>query len=100
MLEGNLWKLLILFPQILQRVLDVITRKINAVGCLSNGIKLSFIVTVKVLSIRQLPDDWNEKSKVRKLLNDEQYYHILGELQKLPKEINQQINLTNKKLTI
>ena len=90
MLEDNLWKLLILFPQILQRVLDVITRKI----------KLSFIVTVKVLSIRQLPDDWNEKSKVRKLLNDEQYYHILGELQKLPKEINQQINLTNKKLTI
>jgi len=44
--------------------------------------------------------DWNEKSKVRKLLNDEQYHHILGELQKLPKEINQQINLTNKKLTI
>ena len=31
-------------------------------------------------------------------LNDEQYHHILGELQKLPKEINQQINLTNKKL--
>ncbi|MFH1321474.1 MAG: four helix bundle protein [Bacteroidota bacterium] len=44
--------------------------------------------------------DWNEKSKVRKLLNDEQYHHILRELQKLPKEINQQINLTNKKLTI
>jgi four helix bundle protein len=44
--------------------------------------------------------DWNEKSKVRKFLNDEQYHHILGELQKLPKEINQQINLTNKKLTI
>ena len=44
--------------------------------------------------------DWNEKSKVRKLLKDEQYKHILTELQKLPKEINYQIKLTNQKLTL
>lgn len=44
--------------------------------------------------------DWNEKSKVRKLLTNEQYYHIFGELQKLPKELNQLINFTNQKLTI
>jgi len=44
--------------------------------------------------------DWNEKSKVRKLLTDEQYYHIFGELQKIPQELNQLINFTNQKLTI
>ncbi|MFA4851012.1 MAG: hypothetical protein WC868_07190 [Bacteroidales bacterium] len=44
--------------------------------------------------------DWNEKSKVRKLMKEEEYKHIFGELQKLPKEINYQINLTNTKLTI
>ncbi len=44
--------------------------------------------------------DWNEKSKVRKLLTDEQYNHILGELQKLPQELNQLIYFTNQKLTI
>ena len=42
--------------------------------------------------------DWNEKSKVRKLLKPEEYEHILGELQKLPKEIAQLISYTNKKL--
>ena len=44
--------------------------------------------------------DWNEKSKVRKLLTDEQYHHILEELQKLPQELNQFIHFTNQKLTI
>jgi len=44
--------------------------------------------------------DWNEKSKVRKLLTDEQYNHILGKLQKLPQELNQLINFTNQKLAI
>ena len=44
--------------------------------------------------------DWNEKSKVRNLLKDEEYHHIFGELQKLPKELNQLINFTNQKLTI
>jgi four helix bundle protein len=44
--------------------------------------------------------DWNEKSKVRKLINDEQYKHILGDLQKLPQELNQLISYTNQKLTI
>lgn len=29
--------------------------------------------------------DWNQKSKVRKLLSEEEYRHIFGELQKLPK---------------
>lgn len=44
--------------------------------------------------------DWNEKSKVRKLLSEEEYNHIFEELQKLPEEINYQIKLTNEKLTI
>lgn len=42
--------------------------------------------------------DWNEKSKLRKLLIDSQYKHILKELQTLPKEIHQLINFTNEKL--
>ena len=44
--------------------------------------------------------DWNEKSKVKKLLLEEEYNQILGELQKLPKELNQLIKFTNQKLTI
>lgn len=42
--------------------------------------------------------DWNEKSKIRNLLMREQYDHILNELQKLPKFINQLIQYTNQKL--
>ena len=44
--------------------------------------------------------DWNEKSKVRKLITEEEYEHIFKELQKLPKVINQLINYTNQKLEI
>ena len=44
--------------------------------------------------------DWNEKSKVRKLLSEDEYNHIFNELQKLPKEINQLIKFTNEKLAI
>ena len=44
--------------------------------------------------------DWNEKSKLRKLLSSEQYSHIFDELQKLPKAINRLIKFTNEKLTI
>lgn len=42
--------------------------------------------------------DWNEKSKIRKLLTKEQYEHIFNELQMLPKEIHQLIQFTNEKL--
>lgn len=42
--------------------------------------------------------DWNEKSQIRKLLTKDQYEHILGELQVLPKEIHQLIKFTNIKL--
>lgn len=42
--------------------------------------------------------DWNEKSKYRKLLTQEQYLHILTELNELPREIHQLIKFTNEKL--
>ena len=42
--------------------------------------------------------DWNEKSKVRSLLLDEEYKHIFEELQKLPEAINRLIKYTNLKL--
>ncbi|MDP8238585.1 MAG: four helix bundle protein [Candidatus Hatepunaea meridiana] len=44
--------------------------------------------------------DWNEKSKVRNLISEEEYNHIFEELQKLPKTINQLINFTNERLSI
>ncbi len=44
--------------------------------------------------------DWNEKSKIRKLLTKEQYEHVLKELQILPVEIHQLIKFTNEKLAI
>jgi len=39
--------------------------------------------------------DWNEKAKIRQLLNKDQYDHIFTELQDLPKEINEFIKFTN-----
>ncbi|MFZ2188572.1 MAG: four helix bundle protein [Candidatus Moraniibacteriota bacterium] len=42
--------------------------------------------------------DWNEKSKKRSLLKEKEYKYILGELQKLPKEINGLIKFTNDNL--
>uniref|UniRef100_A0A832G093 Four helix bundle protein n=1 Tax=Ignavibacterium album TaxID=591197 RepID=A0A832G093_9BACT len=42
--------------------------------------------------------DWNEKSHVRNLLNEEDYSYIFSELMKLPKSINSLILYTNKKL--
>ena len=44
--------------------------------------------------------NWNEKSKVRKLLSIEEYRYIFGELQKLPKSINALIQYTNQKLKV
>lgn len=44
--------------------------------------------------------DWNEKSKIRKLLKLEQYQHILAELMSLPLEVHHLIKFTNEKLTI
>ncbi|MDE1889880.1 MAG: four helix bundle protein [Planctomycetota bacterium] len=42
--------------------------------------------------------DWNEKAKVRNLVSEDEYRHIFNELQKLPREINQLVKITNSKL--
>lgn len=44
--------------------------------------------------------DWNEKSRIRKLLTKQQYEHILNELQILPIEVHQLIKFTNERLTL
>ncbi len=44
--------------------------------------------------------DWNQKSKVRKLLSKDEYGHIFEELQKLPKAINSLVLFTNQKLKV
>ena len=44
--------------------------------------------------------DWNEKSKIRKLITEEQYHFIFSELNKLPKSINTLIKFTNNNLKI
>lgn len=44
--------------------------------------------------------DWNEKSHIRKLLNEDDYSYIFSELIKLPKSINSLILYTNKKLQV
>ncbi|SIT89517.1 four helix bundle protein [Pontibacter indicus] len=42
--------------------------------------------------------DWTAKSRVRKLLSEEEYEQVFGVLQKLPKLINGLIKLTNDNL--
>ncbi len=44
--------------------------------------------------------DWNEKSKKRGLITNEEYDKIFKELEKLPKEINTLIKFTSNNLTI
>ncbi len=44
--------------------------------------------------------DWSEKSKIRKLIQAEQYNYIFKILKFLPKEINHLIGYTKSKLTI
>ena len=44
--------------------------------------------------------DWNEKSKIRNLIDENQYDMILKSLSELPKYINQLIYYTNEKLKI
>jgi len=44
--------------------------------------------------------DWNEKSHIRKLLNEEEYCCLFSELIRLPKAINSLILFTDKKLQI
>ena len=42
--------------------------------------------------------DWNEKAKIRHLLNNEQYNDLFADLKRLPKSINSLIKFTNDKL--
>lgn len=42
--------------------------------------------------------DWSQKVYTRRLITKEQYDHAIGELQTLPKEINQLIQFTNERL--
>ncbi len=42
--------------------------------------------------------DWNEKSRIRKLITDSQYKHIFKELEQQPKDIHHLIRFTNEKL--
>jgi len=44
--------------------------------------------------------DWNEKSHIRNLLNEEDYSYIFTELIKLPKMINSLIQFIDNKLHI
>lgn len=44
--------------------------------------------------------DWNQKSKVRKLISEKDYQYIFTELQTLPKSIHQLIKFTDEKLKI
>jgi len=44
--------------------------------------------------------DWNQKSKLRKLLSDAEYDHIFAELRKLPKAINALVAFSNQKLKL
>lgn len=42
--------------------------------------------------------DWNEKSKIRNLITNEEYIFIFSQLELLPKSINSLIKYTNEKL--
>lgn len=44
--------------------------------------------------------NWNEKSRVRSILSNDEYRYIFNELQKLPKAINSLILFTNQKLKV
>lgn len=43
---------------------------------------------------------WCKKAFIRKLLMEEEYNHIIGELRKMPKELNYQIKITSINLKV
>ncbi len=43
--------------------------------------------------------DWNEKAKVRKLIDEDKYKHIFSQLNDLPRNINYLIKITKQKLS-
>ena len=44
--------------------------------------------------------DWNEKSKVRNLINEDQYSEIFNDLKRIPIYVNSLIKFTNEKLKV
>jgi four helix bundle protein len=44
--------------------------------------------------------DWNEKARIRKLIKQVEYDHIVTELEKLPRELNYLIRFTQDRLTM
>lgn len=58
--------------------------------------KINFYRYARASAMESL--DWNEKSMRRKIIDEEVYRHILGELQKLPKSINTLIKVTDNNL--
>jgi hypothetical protein len=44
--------------------------------------------------------DWNQKAKVRKLLNDKEYEYIYKNLHELPKSIQALIDYTGKSIKV
>ena len=106
-LSNYVWKIIMKWDPFSKRTID--DQFIRAVDSISANIAEGFNRYYKRdkihyyrISFSSIGEslDWVKKAKIRGLLEDEEYNHILKELNKLPKEINSLIKFTNKKLSI
>lgn len=105
-LSNNVWDIVLKWNNFSQRIVgEQFVRAIDSSANLAEGFgrygkkdKIKFYRYSQGSLSESL--NWNEKSKVRKLLSVDEYKYIFGELQKLPKAINSLILFTNQKLKV
>jgi len=106
-LSNDVWKIIVNWDNFAQKTVGV--QFVRAVDSISANIAEGFgryhkkdkskFYRYSFGSLRE-SCDWNEKSKVRQLLQQEVYEHIFEQLMLLPREINMLIKYTNEKLSI
>ena len=106
-LSNYVWSLVILWDHFAKRTVGVqFTTAIDSVsaniaegfGRYSKKDKIKFYRNSQGSVTECL--DWNQKSKTRKLIAEDQYHYILDPLKKLPKAIKSLVKFTNSKLLI
>ena len=106
-LSNDVWKIIVNWDNFAQKTVGV--QFVRAVDSISANIAEGFgryhkkdkikFYRYSFGSLRE-SCDWNEKSKVRQLLQQDAYEHIFEQLMLLPREINMLIKFTNEKLSI
>ncbi len=80
------------------RAVDSVSANIaEGVGRHHKNDKIRFFIIARASAKECL--DWNEKAKVRKLIEEDKYKYVFSQLNDLPRQINYLIKVTKQKLS-